>query len=123
MALVEIGDDEQPVKRDTGASASAGGAGVPVEGKPDPASRPKKAWGDMTPAQQAGLLCGDPIFQRFLYETNYLSAAERDDPGAAVAVRRICNVTSRKDIENDADALALWRALVIDFRNWQRGVE
>lgn len=80
-----------------------------------PSSRPKRAWGDLSPAQQAGLLCGDPMFQQFLCGLGNASHPGRDE--AAEAVRRICRVRSRAEITTDNIE---WRNLVADFRAWER---
>lgn len=123
-ALVEIGDDEQPVKAK---SESGGPHPSPREadsadiGKRSSASRPKRQFVDMTPAQQAGLLCADEAFQRFLLERCHITALSEDE--AADAVRYYCRVKSRKDILSGTTAGDFWLGLVAHFRDWQRAPE
>lgn len=106
-----------------GSRAPARGAGhaTSPEGTSDPASprstRPKQSWHDMSPAQQAGVLCNDLAFQRFLFEHCHVTKAGADE--AAGAIRYICNVKSRSDIASDSYAQERWRSLVADYRVWQ----
>jgi hypothetical protein len=94
------------------------GGSVSTLDKPDgSSSRTKRAWGDMSPSQQAGLLCGDPRFHQFLFERCNISKPDKDE--AAAAVREICGVTSRAAISIDNIA---WRDLVADFRVWERAL-
>lgn len=117
VAFVELGDDEQPIKPDTGRRETAlperEGESDKVAGSP---SRTRRTWGELSPAQQAGLLCGDPMFQQFLYERGETTTPDKDE--AAEAVRVICSVMSRKEITPQN---SWWRDLVADYRNWQRG--
>ena len=54
------------------------------------AEKPRKAWADLTPTQQAGIRCSDVDFQAWL---GCFDAEE-----AAVKVRSHCGVKSRSDI-------------------------
>jgi hypothetical protein len=146
-ALVELGDDEQPIKRPTkdndaariltqeeraevrqlltgereSALPAREGEFVSTLDKPDGSpSRTRKAWGDMSPAQQAGLLCGDPLFQQFLFQRCNITKPDKDE--AAAAVREICGVKSRSEIGSLGAAGAKWRDLVADFRVWERAL-
>lgn len=122
LALVEIGDDELPIDRndtqprpDNTVSASSS---VPAGAK--------RKFEDMLPAQQAGMLCADEAFQRFLqenYRNTWRDTSLADDPHdvrAARAVRAICGVNSRKNITEDN---VIWYGLVHNFRLWQRHPE
>src|SRR3990167_1866168 len=122
-ALVEIGDDEQPISRDD--KKSGAGATAPLREADDSAeigggasaSRPKQSWREMTAAQQAGILCKDIVFRRYLYEQHSYPANDPDS--AAVAVREICGVISRTQIATNVDAMNRWHELVTDYRVWQ----
>jgi hypothetical protein len=78
----------------------------------------------LLPAQQAGILCNEVAFHRFLQEKFYLSWMRCDDFNdqrrSANVIREICEVDSRADITRDN---ALWSALVLAYRLWQREPE
>ena len=78
-----------------------------------------RSWHEMSPAQQAGVLCQDDVFAKFLAERdgwkgNALPSTER----CAEMIRSMCGVTSRKDILPGTRADGLWRAIVSDYRAW-----
>lgn len=70
--------------------------------------------------QQAGILCNDPQFQRFV--------VTRVDPDlshhfycasfAAEYLRRFCNIQSRRDLAHNIDARARFRILRTEFDAW-----
>ncbi len=70
------------------------------------AAKPRKAWGDLTPTQQAGIRCSDVDFQAWL---GCFDAEE-----AAVKVRDHCGVKSRSDIGLHP-ASKRWRQMDNDF--------
>lgn len=80
--------------------------------------------GEKRLAQQAGMCCADPVFQTFLYEHDMLNVTRRDDPdeaetAAAIAVRMICGVQSRKDITLGTPAGDAWDNLLSKFMAWK----
>lgn len=85
-----------------------------VSSPPKPA-RAHRSWHDMTPAAQAGVLCGDMSFQKFLGVTN--------PAYAALEVRNRCHITSRADLNRNIDAATIWRGLVSDYRAFMREPE
>lgn len=98
LALVEIGDDEQP-----------------KIAPPKIEDKVSKSWHDMMPAQQAGILCNEPAFTRFLSE-RYPDALHNSN--ASQAIRDICGVTSRSHIVPGTSAGGTWRAIASDYRAW-----
>jgi hypothetical protein len=65
LALVEVDENEQPKQPREGIKQTH-------EMAPDPAPPPdraRKSWDEMSPAQQAGMLCADAAFRKFLRET------------------------------------------------------
>ena len=56
LAFVAIGDDEQPTGKD-------GNNQQPAPASPP--GRAKKSWDQISPAEQAGIVCSDPSFHRF----------------------------------------------------------
>ncbi len=102
----------------------------PSEVEAKPASEPpsqshpvraisKKSWNEMDYAQQAGMLCNDPKFIRFLIEGFRLSYGQTlDSDGAAKRVREFCQVQSRSEIKPQTSAGTKWELLVSAFRAW-----
>lgn len=112
LALVEIGDDEQPK-----APASA------------PAEKQPQNWHDMKLSQQAGVLCNDPAFQKFLNEGVRLGSPRawsrpvKSVNEAAEAVRSLCAVNSRADLDKGGATGERWREIVGMYRAWVREPE
>jgi len=91
----------------------------------------RRPFPDMPPSQQAGMLCNEISFQKFLKERHrsIWSAAMSTVPedcqdygryAAAETTRLLCKVNSRADIKTDN---AEWSALVLAYRLWQREPE
>jgi hypothetical protein len=70
------------------------------------------------PAQQAGWLCKEPSFQRYLFEMH--GCPERTPEAAAEFVRTWCSVISRAEIVPGTHEARLWRELYEGFLAWQR---
>ena len=70
-----------------------------------------------TLAQQCGILCGDPVFLKFLYEHGPFMP--RNDFEAAAVVRKICKVESRSEFDSDAAAGQRWRDLKGKYEAWK----
>lgn len=93
LALVEIGDDEQPKK---------------------PAA---------SLAQRAGLLCGETSFQTFLDKRAGEYFRELPEPDrAASRLRHLCGVTSRREIKIGTDAAQRFEKLQREHEGWKRGL-
>lgn len=75
----------------------------------------RRAWSDLSPAQQAGIRCNEEAFWRYLGERGYV-VIDHDD--AASVVRTECQVTSRSDLNTDKDAAERWRNLDAEYRAW-----
>lgn len=97
LAVCEIGDDEKPVNQ--------------KEKQP-------KSFKDMSFAQQAGMLCNDPSFQKFMKETTDFTHGD-----VPLMVRQFCGVESRKDILPGTSAATMWIALISDYRAWNLEAE
>lgn len=133
MAVVEIGDDEQPTTplrprspqphgaSPTGDDSHSGQSHQEDGGTSSTkAPRAKHSWDELLPAQQAGILCDDRRFWKFLNDERRATIVDSDD--AATWVRRHCGVNSRANItERFPDAMANWRTLVTDYRLWSQG--
>lgn len=75
----------------------------------------RRRFGELPLAQQAAMRCGEARFQKFL--------KVEDADQAAAAVRRACNVESRKELDAVAEAGNAWRKLDAEFAAWLRGVD
>jgi hypothetical protein len=83
-----------------------------------PASKPKKSWDELSLAQQAGILCDDPRFAKFL-EENYTGSWERLKRDAAAFVREYCcDIQSRAELDTNKDAGQYFIALEKLYRAW-----
>ena len=78
----------------------------------------RRRWASLSLAQQAGIRCGEPAFQKFLREHGQSQVS--DDKGAAAYVRLCCGVRSRADLDTKAAAGRLWRDLNTRFETWMR---
>lgn len=118
MVLVEIGDDELPVKRKE-AMLNQTPNNREHNARPEPTSSPARAkrdWRDIHPSQQAGIRCEEPIFAAFLKE-NY-SDEWHEAPDAPDCVRLICAVESRA-LLNEGAPRVIWHQLDSQFQAWQ----
>lgn len=77
----------------------------------------KRAWSDLSLAQQAGIRCSEPAFQKFLRDIGDMKECNTADD-AATYVRFICGVGSRRDIENNLAARAKWVDLETRYQVW-----
>ena len=98
--LVEIGDDEKPVKH---LHFAPGG---PI-------------------SQHAGRYCKDPDFQKFCNDRRDTDAhyigADGLERMAADYVRKTCGIKSRRYLDYDEKAHAVWREIVGEFLRSQSG--
>ena len=91
--------------------------------QPDPVEQPrpdraKKDWRDLPPSQQAALRCNDPKFRAFMTEKHGLVSVSSD--GAASAVRLICSVKSRSELDTEHRSRVIWKQLDDQFQAWER---
>jgi hypothetical protein len=105
---------ELPIER---AEAFLKAFGVPQPGAEKPVAlallnteqpkpeRPKQSWSSMSRAQQAGILCADPQFQKWV---------GKEDP--ADYVRRVCHVSSRALLDSDNFAAQAFDAIKAAFQ-------
>jgi hypothetical protein len=79
----------------------------------------KRKWDELSIAQQAGILCGEPAFQNFVGERigkPHLSISVAD---AAQYVRQQCGVNSRAHIEGKPEAERIFRDLEASYEAWK----
>ncbi|CAJ0719417.1 hypothetical protein LMG6871_02849 [Ralstonia edaphis] len=97
-ALVEVGDDEQPVPQDPAPEAPKGGA----------------------LSKLAGMWCQEQDFWTFLGQKHGFTCHSPD--GAANAVRCLCMVNSRAELDHDAEAGGRFQVMIrIPYMRWMSG--
>lgn len=132
LALVEIGDDEKPKNRKDGEANPTGRhrntspvsndktPPAPAPDQPARATRPIH-WHDMTLAQQAGILCNEPSFWKFLNENYPANICGAHD--AATLIRSVCDVRSRSELDPDRPSGRQWRHIASRYRAWMKEPE
>lgn len=89
--------------------------GVPVAlARIDPDAKPERKGGKL--AQRAGILCGEGGFQKFLEE--HSSHRVTDQVSAAHAIRTICGVVSRADLDYNEVAARTFKDLETGYKSW-----
>lgn len=70
--------------------------------------------------QQAGILCNDEAFRRFVLDrvSKGNIAGTASPEAAAEYLRRFCNIQSRRDLATNIDARARFRILRTEFDAW-----
>jgi len=72
----------------------------------------------LSPAQWAGILCNDPRFQRFAATRCGLPDAAFNASAAAEYLRDCCQIDSRRQLNDDADARDHFDRLRTEFDAW-----
>lgn len=67
----------------------------------------------MSLAKGAGIMCGKPAFRTFLSEA--LNETIDTPEKAAEAVRCICQVKSRAELNRNREAAKIWHSLIAEF--------
>ncbi len=70
-------------------------------------------------AAEAAIKCTEPAFKAFLMERHELERPATDER-TAQRLRTLLGVTSRAELNSDADAAARWKALRGAFEAWKR---
>lgn len=117
VALVEIGDDEKPVEK------------IPTLGKPPQTEEFETPPRVDRRVQMAGILCNEPLFQRYLRElwcendTAWNVLGETNKARAATLLRAICeHIDSRKELATNAMAAKNFDQLTGQFEGWKKGL-
>ncbi len=71
------------------------------------------------PAQQAGILCNDPNFQRFAATRSGLPQTSFNASAAAEYLRECCQIESRRQLNDDAGARDHFDRLRTEFDAWR----
>lgn len=76
-----------------------------------------RRWDQLPPAQQAGIRCAEPAFQKFINEEKRFGCIS--EAAAAAFVREWCGVKSRADIAADKGAAEAWALLDGEYLDWR----
>lgn len=80
-----------------------------------------RSWHEMSPAQQAGILCAEPTFWKFCGE--WLGGTVSNEEECIHAVREYCGVQSRKQIVPNEMSGMNWGVMAGEYRAWMRAPE
>ena len=78
----------------------------------------KRRWEDLSRAQRAGIRCGEAAFGRFLMERYPGESMTGEDDDTAATLRLICGVDSRKKLDTDYRAGAIFDRVDSEYRAW-----
>lgn len=119
LALVEIGEDENPVNRKEAIpSGSDPQKPAPEADNASPVRAPRKlVMPENRLTRTAAILCTDPVFQTFLFEHDMIDG--RSEEKAKLAIYFICHVKSRKEIIPGTPAADAWDDLYSKFIAWK----
>jgi hypothetical protein len=92
-ALVEIGENEQPVEQ-----------------------KQRMDWREVQPAAQAGIRCAEPRFRDYLAVEHGIPTKTAQE--AAEAVRTLCGVNSRAQLGVNHKARAMWHQIDSNYLQW-----
>lgn len=77
-----------------------------------------RSWQYIPRAVQAGILCNDAGFRKYLSRFLGLPGEPISEDEAADLVREVCGVKSRAELERDQCAAFRWALLERDYRRW-----
>ncbi len=80
--------------------------------------KPRQRFEDMSPAQQAGMLCNDPRFQKFAAVRCGMRDWQFNSNAAAKYLRDCCQIDSRKQLTTNAKARQKFQELRTEFDAW-----
>lgn len=114
-ALVHVGDDERPIPQAAKERPTKSAAKL----QPDTPEKPRSAGAKRRlPSAAAAMHGNDPIFRAFLNEERGYHVQNNEE--AAEAVREICKVSSRRDLNVEGShAELMWNLLQSAFLAWQ----
>lgn len=113
VALARL--DPERMVPNTDDKSTADKSPAPDLDRPVRARKPVDA--DKRLAQQAGICCADPVFQKFLcWKFDY---AKCDEKTAADIIRRSCDVASRSEIKPETEAALKWEKIYSSFIRWR----
>lgn len=73
------------------------------------APKPKRAFADMPPSQQAGIMCNDSAFQK------WADIFCQTPDAARTVILNTCEISSRKQLDDNAGARSAWCLMLAEF--------
>lgn len=128
LALAQIGDDEQPVSpagplnpepKERTTSTADGSGPQTKPSMPAGEHKERRPWETLSPQQQAGILCADKGFQKWV-SLRYLPAhgEECDAEDAAEWLRIELGIVSRKCLADQPAAIRRFNQIRAEFLEW-----
>jgi hypothetical protein len=117
----QLSNGQHALQRSDDDSSKHDARPAPAMAQPTQPARAKQSWDELSPAQQAGMLCADKSFIQFL-AGEYQRGCD-DENEAADIVRWYCDVESRAEIKRGTRANVLFQELVGKYRAWMREPE
>jgi hypothetical protein len=77
-----------------------------------------RSWHTIPRPQQAGILCTDGGFRKYLSHFLGFPGSPVSEAEAADLVRQVCGVASRAELDGDQVAAFRWWLLQKDYRRW-----
>lgn len=74
---------------------------------------------DLPRPQQAGILANQDTFQRYAAVRNGFPGGQFSAQAAAEHIRAVCQVTSRRDLDDNAEAAGRFDRLRTDYDAWR----
>ena len=79
----------------------------------------RQHFGQLPPAQQAGMLCNDPEFQSYVAQRIAYPGKQVSPTGAAEHIRQLCQIQSRRDLNLNTEAAKRFQQMRTDFDAWR----
>lgn len=111
-ALNALGGLPQPAQE-----TWCGIARVNHKAAPEP-PKERRRWDELSYAEQAGIRCNEPQFQRFCLDLGYKGEANAET--AANIVRTECYVNSRSELDTAPGSRGCWETMQLRYQEWLR---
>lgn len=98
------------------APALRDGAPRPLEETAAPSHKERKRFSELPLSAQAGMRCAEPSFRAFLRSFLYTDCETEHQ--AAVDLRGLCHVGSRREFDAEGDPAARWRRVEASYQAW-----
>lgn len=119
IGFAEIGEDEKPIAPVAQRSEPAAHNGSVEGSNPSGTTKTRTPFNELKLSQQAGIRCGDELFQQFMVERYAGPHAYRATAdNAATTVRELCNITSRSELDFSDMAGNIWKRTEQDYQQW-----
>lgn len=78
----------------------------------------RQRFDDLAPAQQAGILCNDPRFQKFAAIRTGAPTDQLNASAAAQYLRDCCQIKSRRELQRNTPVFTKFQTLRTEFDAW-----